>query len=325
VFIMDDAEQLLPPYLRFVRGVIDTSDLPLNISREILQHSRDIEVLRSGATRKLLDLLDELAQKEPEKYATFWKEFGRVLKEGVVEDPANKERLAKLLRLASTHSDQDTQDVALADYVARMKPEQKNIYYITAETFGAAKSSPHLEIFRKKGIEVLLLSDRIDEWLVTHLTEFEGKPLQSVTKGDLDLGALADAEEKKQQETVAAEFKPLVERMQTALGERVQVVRVTHRLTDSPACLVAGEHDLGAHMERILKAAGQKTPGSKPVLEINPQHALVQRLRDEQDDTRFGEWTRILFDQALLSEGGSLEDPAGFIARVNQMWLGLLR
>ena len=324
VFIMDDAEQLLPPYLRFVRGVIDSSDLPLNISREILQHSRDVEVLRAGATRKVLDLLDELAQKEPEKYTTFWNEFGRVLKEGIVEDHANKDRLAKLLRLASTHTDQDKQSVTLADYVARMKPEQKNIYYITAETFSAAKSSPHLEIFRKKGIEVLLLTDRIDEWVVTHLTEFDGKSLQSVTKGDLDLGALAD-EEKKQQEQVAAENKDLVARMKTALAEQAQDVRVTHRLTDSPACLVAGEHDLGAHFERLLKSAGQKVPSSKPILEINPEHALVRRLKDESDAQRFGDWSRILFDQAHLSEGGQLDDPAGFVARMNQMWLAMLK
>ncbi|HJX17530.1 MAG TPA: molecular chaperone HtpG, partial [Acidiferrobacterales bacterium] len=274
--------------------------------------------------RKLLDLLDDLAQNEPEKYAAFWKEFGRVLKEGVIEDHANKERLAKLLRLASTHSGEDSQTVALADYVTRMKPGQKNIYYITAESFGAAKSSPHLEIFRKKGIEVLLLSDRIDEWLVTHLTEFDGKPLQSVTKGDLDLGALAD-EEKKQQEQVAAEYQDLVARLKTALAEQAQDVRVTHRLTDSPACLVAGEHDLGAHFERLLKAAGQKVPGSKPVLEINPEHALVQRLKDESDAQRFGDWARILFDQALLSEGGQLDDAAGFVARINSLWLGLMR
>jgi len=325
VFIMDDAEHLLPPYLRFVRGVIDSSDLPLNVSREILQHSRDIDTLKSGATRKVLDMLDDLSKNEPEKYATFWGEFGKVLKEGVIEDHGNHERLAKLLRFASTHSGEATQNVALADYVARMKPEQKAIYTITAETHVAAKSSPHLEIFRKKGIEVLLLSDRIDEWLVTHLTEFDGKPLQSVTKGDLDLGELADEAEKKQQEETAAGFKDVVERMKTALGERVAEVRVTHRLTDSPACLVAGEHDLGAHFERLLKAAGQQAPGSKPILEINPQHALVQRLKDEQDDARFGEWTQILFDQALLSEGGSLEDPAGFVSRVNHMWLGLLK
>jgi len=246
-----------------------------------------------------------------------------VLKEGVVEDHANKERVAKLLRMATTHSDQDSQTVALADYVARMKPEQKNIYYITGESFSAAKSSPHLEIFRKKGIEVLLLTDRIDEWLVTHLTEFEGKPLQSVTKGDLDLGELAD-EEKKQQEQVAAEYQDLVARLKTALAEQAQDVRVTHRLTDSPACLVAGEHDLGAHFERLLKSAGQKVPSSKPVLEINPEHALVQRLKGEGDAQRFGDWARILFDQALLSEGGQLEDPAGFVTRVNQMWLALL-
>jgi len=325
VFIMEDAEHLLPPYLRFVRGVIDSSDLPLNVSREILQHSRDIDTLKSGATRKVLDLLDELSKSDPERYAKFWNEFGKVLKEGVVEDHGNRERLAKLLRFASTQTGDATQNVSLADYVARMKPEQKAIYTITAETHAAAKSSPHLEIFRKKGIEVLLLSDRIDEWLVTHLTEFDGKSLQSVTRGDLDLDALADETEKQQQQDVAAAFKPLVERMQAVLGDKVGSVRVTHRLTDSPACLVAGEHDLGAHMERILKAAGQNVPGSKPVLEINPQHALLKRLSEEQDDNRFGEWARILFDQARLSEGGSLEDPAGFVARVNQMWLGLLK
>jgi molecular chaperone HtpG len=325
VFIMDDAEHLLPSYLRFVRGVIDSSDLPLNVSREILQHSRDIDTLKSGATRKLLDLLDDIARNEADKYATFWKEFGKVLKEGVVEDRANHERLAKLMRFASTHSGEETQSVSFADYISRMKPEQKAIYYITAETHAAAKSSPHLEIFRKKGIEVLLLSDRIDEWLVSHLTEFDDKPLQSVTRGDLDLGALADEGEKKQQQEVAEGYKDMVERMKKTLGERVQDVRVTHRLTESPACLVAGENDLGAHMERILKAAGQKTPDSKPILEINPQHPLCQRLNNENDDVRFEEWTRILFDQALLSEGGSLEDPAGFVARMNQMWLGLLK
>jgi len=324
VFIMDDAEHLLPAYLRFVRGVIDSSDLPLNVSREILQHSKDIDSLKSGATRKVLDLLDDLAKNEAEKYQTFWDEFGRVLKEGIVEDRGNHERLAKLLRFASTHSGADTQNVSLANYVERMKPEQKAIYYITAETHAAARSSPHLEIFRKKGIEVLLLSDRIDEWLVSHLSEFDGKSLQSVTKGDLDLGALADDAEKKQQEQVAEGFKDLAERMKTALGDKVDSVRITHRLTDSPACLVAGEHDLGAHFERILKAAGQATPGSKPIFEINPQHALVQRLKEERDETRFSEWTGILFDQALLSEGGSLEDPAGFVGRVNRLWLGLL-
>ena len=325
VFIMDDAEQLMPPYLRFVRGVIDSSDLPLNVSREILQHSRDIDTLRSGATRKVLDLLEDLAKNDAEKYAGFWQEFGRVLKEGVIEDQANRERLAKLLRFASTHADQETQGVALADYVARMKPEQKSIYYISAETFAAARSSPHLEIFRKKGIEVLLLADRVDEWLVTHLTEFDGKPLQSVTKGDLDLGVFADNEEKKQQEQMASEFQDLVARLKTALAEQVQDVRVTHRLTSSPACLVAGEHDLGAHFERLLKSTGQKVPESKPVLEINPGHLLVSRLKDESDATRFAEWARILFDQARLSEGGQLDDPAGFVARINALWLTLMK
>jgi len=247
------------------------------------------------------------------------------MKEGMVEDAANHERLAKLMRFASTHSGEETQNVSLAEYVARMKPEQKAIYTITAETHAAARSSPHLEIFRKKGIEVLLLSDRVDEWLVSHLPEFDGKPLQSVTKGDLDLGALEDENDKKQQEEVAEGFKDMLVRMKAALGDKVENARITHRLTDSPACLVAGEHDLGAHFERLLKAAGRKVPGAKPVLEINPQHTLIQRLKEEKDDTRFGEWTQILFDQALLSEGGSLEDPAGFVARVNHMWLAMLK
>jgi molecular chaperone HtpG len=324
VFIMDDAEQLMPPYLRFVRGVIDSSDLPLNVSREILQHSRDIDQLRAGATRKLLDLLDELAGKEPDKYATFWREFGKVLKEGVIEDHANRERIARLLRCASTHAGSAEQTVSLADYVGRMKPEQGKIYYIAAETHAAAAASPHLEIFRKKGIEVLLLSDRIDEWLVTHLTEFDGKPLQSVAKGALDLEAFADAAEKEQQQKLAEESKDLVARIQSALGERVKEVRVTHRLTDSPACLVAGEHELGAHLERLLKASGQQVPGSKPILEINPQHALIGRLKAETDAERFGAWAQVLFDQALLAEGGQLEDPAGFVARMNGLWLKLL-
>ncbi len=324
VFIMDDAEQLMPPYLRFVRGVIDSSDLPLNVSREILQHSRDIDQLRAGATRKLLDLLDELATNDPDKYTTFWREFGKVLKEGVIEDHANRERIAKLLRCASTHTGSAEQTVSLADYVGRMKPEQSKIYYITAETHAAAAASPHLEIFRKKGIEVLLLSDRIDEWLVTHLTEFDGKPLQSVAKGALDLDAFADEQEKEQQQKVAEEAKELVARIQNALGERVQEVRVTHRLTDSPACLVAGEHELGAHLERLLKASGQNVPGSKPILEINPQHALIGRLKAETDVERFSAWAQVLFDQALLAEGGQLDDPAGFVARMNGLWLKLL-
>ena len=325
VFIMDDAEQLMPNYLRFVRGIIDSNDLPLNVSREILQHSKDIDAIRSGSVRKVLDLLAELADQDKDKYARFWSEFGRVLKEGIVEDAANRERIARLLRFSSTHTDKEAAEVSLADYLGRMKPEQKAIYYVTADSFAAARNSPHLEIFRKKGIEVLLLHERVDEWVVMHLTEFDGKPLQSVAKGDLDLGALADREEKQQQEKAASELKDLAERMKKALGERVANVRVTHRLTSSPACLVAGEHDLSGNLERILKAAGQKAPVGKPILEINPTHPIVLRLRGEADDKRFGDWSQILFDQALLAEGGELEDPASFIARLNALLLELMK
>ncbi len=319
VFIMDDAEQLLPAYLRFVRGVVDSNDLPLNISREILQHSKDIDAMRGGSVKKALDLLDDLAQKDGEKYAVFWREFGRVLKEGVVEDYGNRERIARLLRFASTHTDTDAQDVSLGNYVARMKEGQDRIYYIAADSFIAAKSSPHLEIFRKKGIEVLLMHDRIDEWVVTNLTEFDGKRLQSVTKGDLDLGDLEDKEDKARQEETVTQFKELVDRIKNALGERVKDVRVTHRLTSSPACLVTGEQDISVNMERLLKAAGQNGPSVKPVLEINPAHPLVVRLKSEDDAGRFSDWSRLLFDQALLSEGGQLDDPAGFVQRLNQL------
>lgn len=317
VFIMDDAEKLMPQYLRFVRGVIDSADLPLNVSREILQHSREIDAIKAGSVKKVLGLLEDMAENEPEKYAAFWNEFGRVLKEGPGEDFANKEKIAGLLRFASTHLDNEEQVVSLKKYIERMKEGQDKIYYITADTFAAAQHSPHLEIFRKKGIEVLLLSDRVDEWLLDSLTEFEGKKLQSVAKGDLDLGKLEDEAEKEQQKKVEDEFKPLVEKIQTALGESVKEVRVTHRLTDSPACLVSGEHDLSGNLERILKAAGQKTPSTKPVLEINPQHAILQRLGAEADEARFADWALVLFDQALLAEGGQLEDPASFVRRMN--------
>ncbi|MHB8346229.1 MAG: molecular chaperone HtpG [Acidiferrobacterales bacterium] len=319
VFIMDDAEQLLPAYLRFVRGVVDSNDLPLNISREILQHSRDIDAMRAGSVKKVLDLLDDLVEKEADKYAVFWKEFGRVLKEGVVEDYGNRERIARLLRFASTHKDSDVQDVSFSDYLGRMKEGQDRIYYVTADSFGAAKGSPHLEIFRKKDIEVLLMHDRIDEWVVTHLAEFDGKRLQSVTKGNLDLGNLEDREEKEQKEKTVTEFKDLLDRIKNALGEQVREVRITHRLTTSPACLVTGEHDISVNMERLLKAAGQGGTSVKPVLEINPGHPLVVRLRSESDNGRFSDWSRLLFDQALLSEGGQLEDPAGFVQRLNQL------
>jgi len=323
VFIMDDAEQLMPNYLRFVRGVIDSADLPLNVSREILQQSKDIDAIRSGSVRRVLGMLEELAENHQDKFATFWQEFGRVFKEGIGEDFANRERIAKLLRFASTLTDSEAQEVTFADYISRMKEGQDKIYYVTADTFAAAKNSPHLEVFRKKGIEVLLLAERIDEWMVGSLHEFEGKSLQSVAKGELDLGKLADEAEKKEQEKESGEHKDFVEKIQKALGERVKEVRVTLRLTDSPACLVADQHELGANLERLLKAAGQKVPSTKPILEINPRHPLVQRLKYEADEQRFGDWSHVLFDQALLSEGGQLEDPATFVKRLNQLLLVL--
>ena len=319
VFIMDDAEQLLPPYLRFVRGVVDSGDLPLNVSREILQESKDIEAIRAGCTKKVLGLLEDLAENEPEKYAAFWKEFGRVLKEGVGEDHANREKIAGLLRFASTQADTEEEGVSLAAYIGRMKEGQDKIYYVTAETFLAARHSPHLEIFRKKGIEVLLLSDRVDEWVLGHLHEFDGKPLQSVARGGLDLGKLEDEAEKKAQETQAGSFGELTGRIKASLGDKVKEVRVTHRLTDSPACLVADEQDMGGNLARILKAAGQKVPETQPILEINPDHPVVQRLKDEEKD--FDDWSAVLFDQALLAEGGQLDDPAGFVRRINALML----
>jgi len=319
VFIMDDAEQLMPLYLRFVRGVVDSADLPLNVSREILQESKDIEAIRKGCTGKVLGLLADMAEKEPEKYAMFWKEFGRVLKEGVGEDFANKDKVAGLLRFATTHSDTADETVSFADYIARMKEGQDKIYYVSAETFNAAKNSPHLEVFRKKGIEVLLFSERVDEWMLSYLTEFDGKQLASVAKGDLDLGKLEDEAEKKAQEKEADEFKPLVEKIKASLGGRVKEVRVTHRLTDSPACLVADEHDPSGNLARMLKAAGQKVPDSQPILEINPKHPVVLRLKSEEK--RFDDWAAVLFDQAQLAEGGQLDDPAAFVKRINQLML----
>ncbi len=320
VFIMDDAEQLIPAYLRFVRGVVDSSDLPLNVSREILQESKDVEAIRKGCVNKVLGLLEDLAENQKENYARFWKEFGRVFKEGTGEDWANKERIARLLRFASTHGETSEQPVSLADYLSRMKEGQDKIYYITADSLTAAKNSPHLEIFHKKGIEVLLLSDPVDEWVASNLTEFDGKSLQSVAKGDLDLGKLAD-EEKKEQQEEAGEYKDLVEKIRKTLEARVRDVRLTFRLTSSPACLVSDEHGMSANLERMLKAAGQKVPGNRPVLEINPHHPLVQRLKHESDGARFGDWSHILFDQALLAEGGQLEDPAVFVKRLNELML----
>lgn len=323
VFIMEDAEHLMPGYLRFVRGVVDSADLPLNVSREILQSSKDVDAIRAGCTKKVLSMLEELADGDKDKYTTFWREFGRVLKEGVGEDHANRERIAKLLRFVSTSTESagetEGQTVSLADYVARMKEGQDKIWYITAETFAAAKNSPHLEVFRKRGLEVLLLSERVDEWLVSNFTEFEGKSLVSVARGDLDLGKFETEEEKKAQEQQADALSDLVKRLKEALGERVKDVRVSSRLTSSPSCLVSDEHDMGANLARILKAAGQKVPASKPILEINPEHALVQRLGAEE--SRFPEWAHVLFDQALLAEGGTLDDPAGFVRRMNELML----
>jgi molecular chaperone HtpG len=319
VFIMEDAEKLMPQYLRFVRGVIDSADLPLNVSREILQDSRDVEAIKNGSVKKVLGLLEDLAENKPEEYAKFWDAFGRVMKEGPGEDWANKDKIASLLRFASTHADNETQNVSLKDYIGRMKPEQEVIYYITADSFAAAKHSPHLEIFRKKGIEVLLMSDKVDEWLLGSLIEFEGKKLQSIAKGDLDLGKLQDESEKEAQKKVEEEAKSLVERIKSTLGESVKEVRVTHRLTDSPACLVAGEHDVSGNLARILKAAGQKAPEAKPILEINPSHRLIERLKNEADEARFADYTHVVFDQALLAEGGQLEDPASFVRRMNSL------
>ena len=321
VFIMEDAEHLMPGYLRFVRGVIDADDLPLNVSREVLQQSRDVEAIRAGCVKRMLGLLDDLAANQPEKYAAFWREFGRAFKEGAGEDAANRERIAKLLRFASTDAETETQTVSLADYVARMKPGQDRIWYVTAESSTAARSSPHLEVFRRKGIEVLLLFERVDEWLVANLNEFEGRKLASVARGGLELGDLADEAEKKEAEEKRKEFRELVARIKESLGERVKEVRVTQRLTDSPACLVADENDISGNLARILRAAGQKLPDAKPILEINPAHPIVLRLGKEEP--RFADWAALLYEQALLAEGGSLEDPAGFVKRLNGLLLEL--
>lgn len=319
VFIMEDAEKLMPQYLRFVRGVIDTADLPLNVSREILQSSRDVEAIKNGSVKKVLGLLEDMAQDKPEDYTKFYKEFGRVLKEGPGEDYANKDKIAGLLRFASTKADTDEQNVSLSDYISRMQPEQEAIYYITADTFAAAQHSPHLEIFRKKSIEVLLMSDRVDEWLLGSLTEFEGKKLQSIAKGDLDLGKLETETEKEIQKKIEEEAKTLVEKIKSTLGDKVKDVRVTHRLTDSPACLVSEAHDLSGNLARMLKAAGQQAPESKPILEINPTHKLVKRIESESEASVQSELAHVLFDQALLAEGGQLDDPASFVKRMNSL------
>ncbi|MFI3185582.1 MAG: molecular chaperone HtpG [Methylococcaceae bacterium] len=327
VFITDDAEQLMPRYLRFIRGIIDANSLPLNVSREILQQSKQISTIKSGAVKKVLGMLEDLAKTEPEKYETFWSQFGQVIKEGPIEDHGNKERVAKLLRFATTHADTDKQDVALETYVSRMKEGQDKIYYVTADTFSAAKNSPHLEIFRKKGIEVILLSDRIDEWLVSNLDEFDGKHLQSVAKGDLDLGVLDAEEDKEAQEEVSKDFEAVLKQIKDVLADKVSDVRLSHRLTESPACLVADVYGMSLNMERIMKDAGQGMGmgmGRKPIFELNPTHPLVVRMKEEQDDNRFADLTHILFDQAILSEGGQLDDPAAFVHKLNGLLQGLL-
>ncbi len=313
----------MPVYLRFVKGVVDSADLPLNVSREILQESRDVKAIREGCTKRVVSMLEDMAENRSEDYATFWSEFGQVLKEGLGEDFANKERLAGLLRFASTSTASGEQTVSLAQYIARMKDGQDKIYYVTAESESAARSSPHLEVFRRKEVEVLVLSDRVDEWMLSFLNEFDGKSLVSVSRGGLDLGSLQDAEEKAKVEETAKAFADLVERIKTALSERVKDVRVTDRLTDSPSCLVSDDGDISGTLERMLKQAGQPAPDRKPILEINPEHPLVQRMKaDPADDS---EWSNLLFDQAVLAEGGQLSDPAGFVKRLNSMLLSMSR
>jgi molecular chaperone HtpG len=319
VFIMDDAENLMPQYLRFVRGLVDSDDLPLNVSREILQKNKFIDSIRAASVKKVLGLLENMAKNEPEKYSKFWSQYGRVMKEGPAEDYGNRERIAKLLRFASTHNDSAGQEVTLEEYVGRMQEGQEKIYYITADSFAAAKHSPHLEVFRKKGIEVLLLHDRVDEWMMSHFTEFDGKPLVSVAKGDLDLGKLQDEAEEQAAKQAEDEYKDLVTRIKDVLGEDVSDVRVSHRLTDSPSCLVLGVQEMPIHLQQVMKQAGHELPDSKPTLEINPAHTLVQRLADQQDESRFSDWSRLLFEQAMLSEGAQLEDPAAFVKRMNSL------
>jgi molecular chaperone HtpG len=321
VFIMDDAENLMPNFLRFVRGVIDSADLPLNISREILQQNKQIDSMRAGSVKKVLSMLDGLAVNDSEKYEQFWKEFGRVLKEGLIEDTANREAIAKLARFATTHTGLDDQSESLENYVSRMKEGQDKIFFITAANFGTASNSPHLEVFKKNGIEVLLLTDDVDEIAFMHLMEFDGHQLQAITKGDLDLGELIETTEDEQgDDTVHDAF---IERVKTSLGDTVKDVRITHRLTDSPACLVADEHEMSAHLERLLRSSGQTVPGQTPIMELNPDHAIVKALALQPNGTSFDDWTHILFDQALLSEGGQLKDPSAFVHRLNQMLTAL--
>ncbi len=321
VFIMDEADKLMPRYLRFVKGVVDSDDLPLNVSREILQHDKKIDSIRNANTKRVLGLLEKMAQDDGEKYQKFWKEFGNVLKEGPAEDYANKEKIAGLLRFATTKSEGTEQTVSLDEYIGRMQEKQEKIYYITADTHAAASHSPHLEVFKKKDVEVLLLTDRVDEWLVTHLSDYQGKHIQSVAKGQLDLGELDDKESKEELEKAAEEHKGLVERIQNVLGEGVKEVRVSNRLTESPACLVVGDYDMSANLQRVLEQLGQNAPKTQPIMEINPGHPLLQRMDQEPDEEIFADLSRILFDQALLAEGGQLDDPAGFVHRLNKLML----
>ncbi len=323
VFILEDTEQLMPRYLRFVRGLVDSNDLPLNVSREILQSSKLIDNIRNGSVKKVLGMLEKLAKNDPEKYQSFWKEFGKVLKEGPAEDFANREKIAKLLRFSTTHNDDEAQTVSLDDYLGRMPEDQDKIYYIAADSHAAAKNSPHLEIFRKKGIEVLLLSDRVDEWLSANMTEFEGKKLQSVAKGELDLDKDEASEKAFEEKSKSAE--KLIKRMKKALEGRADDVRVTNRLTNSPACIVLNEQDMAIHMQRIFKEAGHALPSTKPILEINPDHPIVKKLNSEKSKKKFADWSDILFDQAMLAEGGQLEDPAGFVAKLNDMLVTIVR
>ncbi|UQG61120.1 molecular chaperone HtpG [Marinobacter sp. M3C] len=323
VFIMDDAEQFLPLYLRFTKGVVDSSDLSLNVSREILQNDSIVDSIRTAVTKRVLDMLSKLSKKEGDEYQKFWNEFGAVLKEGPAEDFSNREKIAGLLRFASTHTGEEAQNVSLEHYIGRMKEGQKKIYYITADNFMAAKSSPHLEVFRKKGIEVLILSDRIDEWMMGYLNEFDSKQFQDVARGELDLGDVETEEDKKHQEEATKEHQGLLERIKKALDARVQEVRVTNRLTDSPACLVVAEFDMGAQMKKIMEAAGQSVPDSKPIFEINVDHPLVQRLEREQSEDRFGELSAVLLDQATLASGEQLKDPGAYVTRLNRLLLEL--
>lgn len=319
VFIMDDAEQLMPNYLRFVRGVVDSDDLPLNVSREILQRNKHIDSIRSGGVKRILGVLEKMAKDDEENYALFWNEFGRALKEGPAEDFANKEKIAKLMRFSSTSNDSDTQNVSLDDYIARMKPEQDKIFYITGDSYNAIKNSPHLELFKKKDIEVLLMHDRVDEWMMSYLDEYSGKKFASVAKGEVDLGDLEDKEDKKKSEEASKDYKDLLTKMKETLGEKVKEVRISNRLTDSPSCLVVEEQDMAVSMQKLLKQAGHSLPDIQPILEINPDHMLVKRLKDQTDDQHFSDWTHILFDQAMLSEGGQLDDPVSFVKRMNEL------